>query len=97
MTKLKFKLHSSWPHHGWIEGLTEEDDPLLHVDTAEAVLEHVKELEDDLTLLLEYMKKNSDRKLYPSGKPIYWWDNFANDYPHTAKVLEKWLKERHGD
>jgi len=97
MTKLKFKPHPSWPNHGWIEGLTEEDDALLHVDTAEAVLEHIEQLEDDLALLLLYMKEKLDRKFFPSGKLMPLWDDFADDYPHTAKVLEKWLEKRHGN
>lgn len=92
MTKLKFKPHPSWPNHGWIEGLTEEDDALLHVDTAEAVIERIEELERKLQeqedyseMLIRYMQRT------------HWWVNFKREYPADAAELEKWLEERHGD
>jgi len=57
----------------------------------------IEQLEDDLALLMEYMKERPARKLYPSGKPVHLWDDFTKEYPAYAAELEKWLEERHGD
>jgi len=92
-TKLEFKPHPSWPNHGWIEGLTEEDDALLHVDTAEAVLEHIEQLEDHLEMLMRYMARQEQDDMR-GGAPISWWDIFSCEEQLTAAELGKWLEER---
>jgi hypothetical protein len=49
-----------------------------------------QELEDWLEMLIRYMRRHHEQ-----GYGDLLWDIFKEDYPHTAKELEEWLKSQH--